>query len=149
MALVAPETGRTRTGGRSGPSPDPDFAEAEGAGAVLARFVAALEAERYSGDDSVTLVTFFTRMERLCGAAKALAARRVEEARSHLRSGHRSTAELPAVEGYVMDGIGRTDGPRHPDCQRPWYPMFSRARADSRPEEHRPPVRRWRGSGRR
>ncbi len=104
MALVAPETGRTRTGGRSGRSPDPDFAEAEGAGAVLARFVAALEAERYSGDDSVTLVTFFTRMERLCGAAKALAARRVEEARSHLRSGHRSTAELLAAR--TGDSLG-------------------------------------------
>ncbi len=85
-------------------SPDPDFAEAEGAGAVLARFVAALEAERYSGDDSVTLVTFFTRMERLCGAAKALAARRVEEARSHLRSGHRSTAELLAAR--TGDSLG-------------------------------------------
>jgi hypothetical protein len=90
--------------GRSGSSLDPDFAEAEGAGATLARFVAALEAERYSGDDSVTLVTFFTRMERLCGAGKALAARRVEEARSHLRSGHRSTAELLAAR--TGDSLG-------------------------------------------
>jgi hypothetical protein len=110
MALAAPETRANGTGrpsgksGRSGSSLDPDFAEAEGAGATLARFVAALEAERYSGDDSVTLVTFFTRMERLCGAGKALAARRVEEARSHLRSGHRSTAELLAAR--TGDSLG-------------------------------------------
>jgi hypothetical protein len=101
MAVRAFETTGT---GPTGPSGAPDFAEAERAGAVLARYVAALETERYTGDDAVRLVTFFTTLERLGVAGKALAARRVEESKSHLRSGHRSTAELLAAR--TGDSLG-------------------------------------------
>ena len=104
MAVRALDTIGTGRSGPTGPSGAPDFAEAERAGAVLARYVAALETERYTGDDAVTLVSFFTTLERLGVAGKALAARRVEESKSHLRSGHRSTAELLAAR--TGDSLG-------------------------------------------
>ena len=97
MAVTAPETD----------SP-PAFADAEAAGRVLARFVAALESERYTGDDSIALVRLFTTVERTASAGKTLAARRVEEANVHRLTGHRSAAELLASS--TGDSVGDARG---------------------------------------
>jgi hypothetical protein len=83
---------------------DPDFAEAQSAGAVVKAFVASLEAERYSGGDSVALVAFFTEMERAAVAGKTLAARRVDQSHTHLLTGHRSAAEFLAAQ--TGDSVG-------------------------------------------
>lgn len=96
--------GRSEPSGRS--APVPTIAEAEAAAEVLSRFVAGLEVERYSGDDAVTLVRLFTRVERCGVAGKSMAAHRVEQAKVHRRSGHRTAAEyLSRVTG---DSVGET-----------------------------------------
>jgi hypothetical protein len=86
----------------------PAVADAEAAGQVLARFVAAMESERYTGDDSIALVRLFTTVERTASAGKTLAARRVEEANVHRLTGHRSAAELLAAR--TGDSVGDTKG---------------------------------------
>jgi hypothetical protein len=93
-----------------GPQTDraPGVAEAEAAAAVLQAFVAGLEAECYSGEDAVSLVALFTRIERLGVAGKTLAAHRVDQCHAHLPSGHRSAAEfLAAATG---DSVGEAKG---------------------------------------
>ncbi len=97
MAVVATETDRA-----------PDLAAARAAGEVVKAFVAELEAACYSGADSVSLVTFFTEMERTAVAGKTLAARRVEESNVHLLRGHRSAAELLAAQ--TGDSLGEAKG---------------------------------------
>ena len=97
MAVVATETDRA-----------PDLAAARAAGEVVKAFVAGLEAACYSGADSVSLVTFFTEMERTAVAGKTLAARRVEESNVHLLRGHRSAAELLAAQ--TGDSLGEAKG---------------------------------------
>ena len=97
MAVVVPQTDRV-----------PGVAEAEAAGEVLQAFVAGLEAERYSGDDALSLVALFTRIERLGVAGKTLAAHRVDQCHAHLRSGHRSAAEFLAAE--TGDSVGEAKG---------------------------------------
>ena len=97
MAVTAPET-----------DTPPAVADAEAAGRVLARFVAALESERYTGGDSIALVRLFTTVERTASAGKTLAARRVEEANLHRLTGHRSAAELLASS--TGDSVGDTKG---------------------------------------
>jgi hypothetical protein len=74
---------------------------------AIASFVAGFEPSRYSGDDAATLVSSFTRAERLCGAGKTLAAKRVAESNRHVVSGHRSAAEWLAREtgGSVGEAI--------------------------------------------
>ena len=84
----------------------PTFAEAETAGEVLARFVAALEPRRYSGEDAVALVRMFTNVERTGVAGKTLAACRVDESRVHSRSGSRSAAEF--IAATTGDSVGET-----------------------------------------
>ena len=105
MAVVGPDTDRA-----PGPDTDraPGVAEAEVAAEVLRSFVAGLEAERYSGDDAVSLHSLFTRIERLAVAGKALAARRVDQCHAHLRSGHRSAAEFLAAQ--TGDSVGDAKG---------------------------------------
>ncbi len=93
MAVVATETDRT-----------PDVAAARAAGEIVKTFVAGLESARYSGADSVSLVAFFTEIERTAVAGKTLAARRVEESNVHLLRGHRSAAELLAAQ--TGDSVG-------------------------------------------
>ncbi len=97
MAVTATETDRT-----------PDVAAARAAGEIVKAFVAGLESACYSGADSVTLVTFFTEMERTAVAGKTLAARRVEESNVHLLRGHRSAAELLAAQ--TGDSLGEAKG---------------------------------------
>ena len=97
MAVTAPET-----------DTPPAMADAEAAGRVLARFVATLESERYTGGDSIALVRLFTAVERTASAGKTLAARRVEEANLHRLTGHRSAAELLASS--TGDSVGDTKG---------------------------------------
>ncbi len=97
MAVVATETDRT-----------PDVAAARAAGEIVKTFVAGLESACYSGADSVSLVAFFTEMERTAVAGKTLAARRVEESNVHLLRGHRSAAELLAAQ--TGDSLGEAKG---------------------------------------
>jgi hypothetical protein len=97
VAVTAPET-----------DTPPAMADAEAAGRVLARFVATLESERYTGGDSIALVRLFTAVERTASAGKTLAARRVEEANLHRLTGHRSAAELLASS--TGDSVGDTKG---------------------------------------
>lgn len=74
---------------------------------TIASFVGSFEPSRYSGDDAALLVTTFTRAERLCGAAKTLAATRVAESNRHVLSGDRSAAEWLAKEtgGSVGEAV--------------------------------------------
>jgi hypothetical protein len=107
MAVMAPETDRPDPSDRPDrPGVASDYAQAEAAAAVLARIVASLESERYSGEDSVRWVRLFTRVERCGVAGKTLAARRVGESNLHRRSGHRSAAEYLAAE--TGDSVGET-----------------------------------------
>jgi len=93
MAGAGPETETPTT-----------FADAEAAGEVLAGFVADMEAERYSVQDSLTLVRLFTKVERTAQAGKALAADRVAHGPAHVHSGHRSAAE--ALAAATGDSVG-------------------------------------------
>jgi hypothetical protein len=99
MAVTAPETDRIDSA--------PDFAAVRAAGEVVKAFVSSLESERYSGADSVTLITFFTEMERTATAGKTLAAHRVDASNVHLMSGHRSAAELLAAQTGESVGDAR------------------------------------------
>jgi hypothetical protein len=98
MAVMAPPSEPTDR--------DPDFAEARSCGEVVKAFVASLETGRYSGDDSVSLMTFFTEMERAAVAGKTLAAHRVEASNIHHRTGHRSASEFIAAQ--TGDSVGES-----------------------------------------
>ena len=98
MAVVAPRTEREQA--------TPTFADAEAASDVLARFLADLEAERYSGEDAVSLLQLFTTVERTGLAGKTLAAHRVDQSRVHTRSGSRSAAEF--IAATTGDPVGET-----------------------------------------
>jgi hypothetical protein len=119
MAVTAPDTEHTETetghSGQSGTGSDtgPDVAAVRAAGQVVKRFVSGFEAGRYSGDDSVTLLTVFTDLERTALAGKTLAAARVAQSNVHTRAGHRSPAEFiaattgdPVVESKDMVKLG-------------------------------------------
>jgi hypothetical protein len=74
-----------------------------GAIEVIASFVSDFEPGRYGADDAATLVDWFCRAERLCGAGKTLAAARVAESNRPERSGHKSAADwLASVTGQPL-----------------------------------------------
>jgi len=74
----------------------------------LAAFVASFEPGRYSSQDAASLVSVFTRGERLCAAGKTLAATRAAEANCHQIQGHRTPAHwLAAVTG---ESVGEAMG---------------------------------------
>jgi hypothetical protein len=95
MAVAAPTT---TTDVPSGPS-----ADLRSAIEVIASFVGSFEPERYSGEDAASLVAWFTKAERLCGAGKTKAAARVAESPRHSHLGHRTPAEwLASVTGESL-----------------------------------------------
>ena len=110
MAVTAPDTEQNGTGPDTGPGTGsdtgPDFACTRAAGEVLKAFVSGYEAGRYSGDDSVTLLKFFTEMERTAMAGKTLAAARVAGSNIHTRTGHRSAAEY--IAAATGDSVGES-----------------------------------------
>ncbi|MGH9189699.1 MAG: hypothetical protein ACRD0Q_06670, partial [Acidimicrobiales bacterium] len=69
-----------------------DMTRLEAVVAELSEVVGRLEPERLRGDDAARLVDAFARGERLCGAGRALAARRVAESGTWKSSGERSAA---------------------------------------------------------
>ena len=82
-----------------GPSTGPS-ADLSSAIEVIASFVGSFEPERYSGQDAASLVSSFTRAERLCAAGKTKAAARVADSPRHSQLGHRTPAEwLASVTG--------------------------------------------------
>ena len=83
-----------------------ELALVRSAGEVVKGFVAGFEAGRYSGDDSVTLLTLFTDLERTALAGKTLVAARVAESNVHTRAGHRSPAEFIAAS--TGDSVGES-----------------------------------------
>jgi hypothetical protein len=111
MAVAAPTN---PTDGSAFPSPPlgsvsgpagPTGAGADLASAieVIASFVSSFEPERFSGEDAATLVTWFTRAERLCAAGRTKAAARVAESPRHAQLGHRTPAEwLASVTGESL-----------------------------------------------
>ena len=75
---------------------------------VVAGFVGAFEPGRYSGEDAITLVTWFTRAERLCVTGKALAATRATEANAPAAAGQPTPAHWLA--GVTGESIGEAAG---------------------------------------
>ena len=73
-------------------------AELSSAVALIGSFVSGFEPGRYTGEDAASLVTLFTKGERLCRAGKTLAAGRVAESNRHVASGHRTPAEWLAQQ---------------------------------------------------
>jgi hypothetical protein len=70
---------------------------------VIASFVSSFEPERFTGEDAASLVAWFTKAERLCGAGKTKAAARVAESPRHAHLGHRTPAEwLASVTGESL-----------------------------------------------
>ncbi|MCZ7525298.1 MAG: HNH endonuclease [Acidimicrobiia bacterium] len=59
--------------------------------------LAALDSERFEGDEALAVLGAASRMRRVGGALEVLAAGRVEELGAYRRSGHRSTAHLIAT----------------------------------------------------
>src|ERR1700692_3975720 len=110
MAVTAPDTEQNGTGSDTGPhfgaDTGPDFARTRAAGEVVKAFVARYEAGRYSGEDSVTLLKFFTELERTAMAAKARGAARVARSNIHPRTGHRSPAEY--IASATGDSVGES-----------------------------------------
>ena len=121
MAVTAPDTEQDRTGPGtgsgagsatdSGPDSGPDFARVRAAGRVVKAFVVDYEPARYTGEDSLTLLKFFTELERIAGAAKTLAAAQVATSNLHARTGERSAADFIAHQtgesvGEVRDLVG-------------------------------------------
>jgi hypothetical protein len=106
MAAIAPDAQVTDTDTDTDTDTGPDFAHTRAAGEIMKSFVARFEAGRYSGDDAVTLLRFFTEMERTAVAGKTLAAARVAESNVHTRAGHRSPAEFIASE--TGDSVGES-----------------------------------------
>jgi len=99
MAVMAPDTEQDHPGPGtgsgagsatdSGPDSGPDFARVRAAGRVVKAFVVDYEPARYTGEDSLTLLKFFTELERIAGAAKTLAAAQVASSNLHARTGDR------------------------------------------------------------
>jgi hypothetical protein len=96
MAATAPGTERTTT----------TFAQATAAADVFARFVADLEIDRFSVEDSRTLACFFTTVERTAQAGKGKALARAARADVHVGTPYRSPAEALAAE--TGDSVGET-----------------------------------------
>ncbi|HEX3460500.1 MAG TPA: hypothetical protein VHT49_06320, partial [Acidimicrobiales bacterium] len=70
---------------------------------TIASFLEGFEPGRYAGSDAASLVSLFTRGERLCAAGKTLAAKRAAEANQHKAGGHRSAAHwLAEVTGESL-----------------------------------------------
>ena len=78
--------------------------EVRGAVSSLETLVRALDPARIDGGDAADLLEMFGRGERLCAAAKALLARRVEETGVWRAGGHRSAAH------WVAEATGETVG---------------------------------------
>jgi hypothetical protein len=93
MTAVATET----SAGSPASGETPTAGELAAAVEVIAAFVNALEPERYSGTDSASLVSLFSRAERLCVAGKTVAAARAAAANCHLATGERSPAHWLAT----------------------------------------------------
>jgi hypothetical protein len=95
MALAAPTTPTDVSDGPGAP-----LSSAIG---VIASFVSSFEPERFGGEDVASLVTLFTRAERLCAAGRIKAAARVAESPRHSQLGHRTPAEwLASVTGESL-----------------------------------------------
>jgi hypothetical protein len=75
---------------------------------VVAGFVGAFEPGRFSGEDAITLVTWFTRAEHLCVTGKALAATRAAEANAPAAAGQPTPAHWLA--GVTGESIGEAAG---------------------------------------
>jgi len=121
MAVTAPDTEQDHPGPGTGSGPGsatdsgpdfgPDFARVRAAGRVVKAFVVDYEPARYTGEDSLTLLKFFTELERIAGAAKTLAAAQVASSNLHARTGERSAADFIAHQtgesvGEVRDLVG-------------------------------------------
>jgi hypothetical protein len=78
--------------------------EVRGAVSSLETLVRALDPARIDGGDAADLLEVFGRGERVCAAAKALLARRVEETGAWRAGGHRSAAH------WVAEATGETVG---------------------------------------
>jgi hypothetical protein len=70
----------------------------EQAAAVVERFVSTLEPKQIGGDDAVSLVQIFARLERVASAGRTVAGRRVEETRAWYGRGHRNAAQWMAEQ---------------------------------------------------
>jgi Domain of unknown function (DUF222) len=85
------------------------FEEVREAVATLDAATRELDPGRLDGHDAAVLLDDFARGERLCAAAKALLARRVEDAKVWRESGHRSAAHWVAeVTGETVGAASRT-----------------------------------------
>jgi hypothetical protein len=85
------------------------FAEVRKAVAALDAATRELDPGRLDGHDAAVLLDDFARGERLCAAAKALLARRVDDAKVWRESGHRSAAHWVAeVTGETVGAATRT-----------------------------------------
>ncbi|MGH9121612.1 MAG: hypothetical protein ACRDYC_06655, partial [Acidimicrobiales bacterium] len=73
----------------------------------LAAVVRHLDLDAYSGADAARLTKLFARGERLCAAAKALAAAKAKEARQWEREGSRSSEEWLANQSGSDRGAAR------------------------------------------
>jgi hypothetical protein len=98
-------TGAPEGGGDAGEVPSTELSAAI---EVVASFVGAFEPGRYSGADATTLVTWFTRAERLCVTGKALAATRAAEAQAPAASGQPTPAHWLA--GVTGESVGEAAG---------------------------------------
>jgi Domain of unknown function (DUF222) len=85
------------------------FEEVRSAVATLESAARDLDPSRFDGRDAAELLEEFARGERLCAAAKALLARRVEETNVWRDDGHRSAAHWVAeVTGETVGAAART-----------------------------------------
>jgi hypothetical protein len=80
------------------------FEEVRSSVAALETVARELDPGRFDGHDAAALLETFARGERVCAAAKALLARRVEETKVWRESGHRSAAH------WVAAATGETVG---------------------------------------
>jgi hypothetical protein len=103
----APDTVRTAGPGTAvvpaGAKAQAETKALAGAIEIISSFVSNFDPGRYSADDTATLVSWFCRAERLCGAGKTLAAARVAESNRPEQSGHKTAADwLASVTGQPL-----------------------------------------------
>src|SRR5205823_14299146 len=85
------------------------FEEVRTAIAALERVASGLDPALIDGHDAADLFEEFGRGERVCAAAKALLARRVDETRVWREGGHRSAAHWVAeASGTTVGAAART-----------------------------------------
>src|SRR5262249_34136905 len=102
MLLTLPPVGSALAGGSV-------FDEVRSAVATLESAARALDPRCFEGRDAAELFDEFARGERLCAAAKALLARRIEETNVWRGDGHRSAAHWVAdVTGSTVGAAART-----------------------------------------